>query len=105
MQSITAELKARNTEILVVSADTVEENRRLVKKQKFDFKLLSDTDLSVIDSFGLRHEKGGYKGNDIARPAVYIADKEGNITWRHLTDNWRVRVRPETILENTVGFD
>ena len=88
----------------MISADTVEENRRIALKKGFDFHLLSDPDLTIIDRFGLRHKDGGL-GGDIARPAVYIADKSGAITWQHLTDNWRVRVRPETILKHTDGFN
>ena len=38
-------------------------------------------------------------GGDIARPAVFILDRRGVVQWRDVTDNWRVRVRPETILE------
>lgn len=36
---------------------------------------------------------------DIARPAVFVLDREGRVAWRQLTENWRVRVRPEVILE------
>ena len=104
MQSIKSKLEERNTEIIVVSADSVEDNRRLAQKKGFEFHLLSDPEFTVIDRFGLRHINGGLYG-DIARPAVFVADKNGQIKWRHLTDNWRVRVRPETILKATNGFD
>jgi peroxiredoxin len=51
-----------------------------------------------MDLFGLRHEKGG-PGGDVARPAVFLIDRQGRIVWRELTENWRVRVRPEQVLE------
>ena len=41
---------------------------------------------------------GGLDG-DIARPATFILDREGTIVWRDLTENWRVRVRPERLIE------
>ena len=105
MQSISDTLKKRNTEIIVVSADQVTDNQRLAARKGFDFRLLADPELTVIDQFGLRHPSGGIMGNDIARPAVFIADKTGQITWTELTANWRVRVRPEQILEQTKNFN
>jgi len=36
---------------------------------------------------------------DIARPATFVLDREGNIAWKVLPENWRVRVRPETLIE------
>jgi len=63
-----------------------------------DFPLLSDPGAEVIRRFGLLHASGG-PGGDIARPAVFVLDREGRVAWRDLTDNWRVRVRPTRILE------
>lgn len=105
MQSISATLNERNTEIIVVSADQVADNQRLAVRKGFDFRLLADPELKVIDQFGLRHPSGGFMGNDIARPAVFITDKTGQITWKELTTNWRVRIRPEQILEQTKHFE
>ena len=51
----------------------------------------------ITDAYGLRHAGGGPEG-DIARPAVFIVDTRGTIAWRDLTDNWRVRVRPEQLV-------
>jgi peroxiredoxin len=57
----------------------------------------------AIDAFGVRHAGGGIEG-DIARPAVFLIDREGRIVWRELTENWRVRVRPETVLEHLAAI-
>jgi peroxiredoxin len=57
----------------------------------------------LIDAFGLRHVDGGMEG-DIARPAVLVFDRDGRVVWRHLTDNWRVRVRPDQLLEVLAGI-
>ena len=35
----------------------------------------------------------------MARPAELLLDKKGIIRKRFLTDNWRVRVRPEDLIE------
>jgi peroxiredoxin len=45
------------------------------------------------------HPKGGENGKDIARPAEFLVDAAGTIRWVNLTDDIRVRARPETVLE------
>ena len=60
--------------------------------------MLSDPELSAIDAYGVRHPDG-YIDGDIARPATFIIDRGGEITWRFVPDNWRVRVRPQTLLD------
>lgn len=101
MQTISRQLSERNTQVIVVSADNVDANRKLATKMRFGFPLLSDPSLRLIDQFGVRHVGGGFKGNDIARPAVFLFNAQGQLVWKAVTDNWRVRVRPETILEQT----
>ena len=45
------------------------------------------------------HENGKPGGGAIARPAVFLVEPDGIISWRRLTDDYRVRVRPEDVLE------
>jgi peroxiredoxin Q/BCP len=87
-----------NGTVLAVSTDTMEDNEKLARRKDIDFPLLADPELKAIDAYGLRHPGGGPYG-DVARPATFIIDAEGRIVWRELTDNWRVRVRPEPVLE------
>ena len=35
----------------------------------------------------------------IARPALFLVEPDGIISWRRLTDDYRVRMRPEEVLE------
>ncbi len=98
MQSRYEDFQTLKTDILAVSTDPPEDSLKIVKKLDLSFPILSDPDLKVIDQFGLRHE-GGMMGSDIARPAVYLLNGEGKIVWQELTDNWRVRVRPSTIID------
>ena len=99
MQSRIEEIRNLDGEVLAISADTPADNQQLAESAGLDFSLLSDRDATVTETFGLRHTGASIDGRDIARPAVFIIDRDGNIAWRSLTDNWRVRVRPETILE------
>ena len=62
------------------------------------FPILSDADRVMIEAWGVTHPGGGM-GEDIARPATFLVGPDGDILWRSLTENWRVRVRPEYLFE------
>jgi peroxiredoxin len=98
LQSRIDEIRALDAEVLAIAVDPVEKNREVVESNGLGFHVLSDPELAAIDAFGLRHVGGGLDG-DIARPGVFIIDREGRIAWRDLTENWRIRVRPEEIVE------
>lgn len=87
--------------MIAVSVDPPDVNRSVRERNGLDFPVLSDPDLIAIDAFGVRHDVGESPGGAaaIARPAVFVLDEEGRIVWRHLTDNWRIRLRAETVLE------
>lgn len=38
-------------------------------------------------------------GRDAARPAEFLVDKSGVVRWRNLTEDYRVRARPEQLLK------
>lgn len=85
-------------EVIAICVDPVETNHQTAERQGIDFPILSDPDLHAIDAFGLRHVGGHPSGGDISRPAIYVV-RDGIVQWRHLTDNWRVRMRAENLLE------
>ena len=99
MQSRIADLREAETQVLAICVDSVEKNAEVVKNLKLEFLILSDPDLVAIDAYGIRHKEASIEGGDVARPAVFILDREGVVRWRDLTENWRVRVRPEQVLE------
>jgi len=84
--------------VLAISVDPVDKNLDLAAKARVEFALLSDPDLEAIDAYGVRHAEGGMGGVSIARPAVFVLDREGHVAWKDLTENWRVRVRPDEVL-------
>jgi peroxiredoxin len=53
----------------------------------------------VIRRYGIVHEKAGAGGADIARPAEFLVDRNGIVRWRNLTESFRVRLRPQQILD------
>ena len=85
--------------MLAVSVDTNEDSAMLADKLGLDFPILSDVQETAIREWGLVHENARPGGGSMARPAVFLVEPGGTISWRDVTDDYRVRVRPEDILE------
>ena len=94
------DFRAMGVRVVAVSPDSPEQNREVAEKLGLDFPILSDGALELTSALGLVHEGGGIPPDfgDIPRPAVFIV-RDGTIRWRALTDNWRVRVRAEPLLQ------
>ena len=103
LQSRIDDFRAAGARVIAVSPDTVEKNREVVEKLGLAFSVLSDAALTATDAFGVRHP-GGFGSVDIPRPATFIVE-DGVVRWRSLTDNWRIRVRPEPILAALAALD
>jgi peroxiredoxin len=98
LQSRLDEFQALETDIVAISVDPPDRSREIVESFDLGYPLLSDPEARAIEAFGVLHADGGFEG-DIARPALFLADRDGRILWRELTENWRVRARPEAILQ------
>ena len=79
--------------------DSPENVRRVVDKLGLDFPVLSDPDATAIAAYGVLHPGGVSGVGDIARPAEFLVSQDGMVRWRQVTENWRVRLRPEQIIE------
>lgn len=99
LQSRIQDIRGTGAELVAISVDSVDENRRVVNKLDLGFPILSDPDATAITDYGLLHSGGGIGGTNIARPATLLIGPDGVVRWRQLTDNWRVRVRPEQVIE------
>lgn len=86
-----------------MSVDTSEESARLIDGLGLGFPILSDVTREAITAWGVVHEGGKPGGGAIARPAIFLVEPDGLISWRSLPDNWRVRVRPEQVIEVLQG--
>jgi peroxiredoxin len=53
----------------------------------------------VVRRYEVLHKGAGVGGRDIARPAEFLIDSSGVIRWVNLTDDIRVRARPEQMLQ------
>jgi peroxiredoxin len=84
---------------VAISVDTPEMSRNLCAKAGYTYTFLSDPNAEVIRRYDILHRGAGPKGQDIARPAEYLVDASGTIRWINLTEDYRVRARPEQIIE------
>lgn len=73
------EFKAKNAQILGVSFDTVEENRRFAEKFDFPFPLLCDTTREI----GVAYGAADSPKDEYARRIAYVIDEEGKIAQAH----------------------
>jgi peroxiredoxin len=81
-----------------ISVDSSEDSRKLCQSQGYTFPILSDPKADVIRRYGVLHARAGMNDQDIARPAEFLVDASGTIRWVNLTDDIRVRARPESVL-------
>ncbi len=83
---------------VAISVDTPEQSFNLRQKAGYAFTFLADPKAEVIRRYDLLHVGGGENGQDIARPAEFLLDSSGVIHWVNLTEDLRVRARPEQII-------
>ena len=94
-----SEFEKHGAAVAAISVDPPERSLELSRTQGLTFALLSDTQGLALDAFGVRHPEGNpIDGKDIARPATFVADREGRIVGRDLTSNWRIRPRPDALV-------
>lgn len=98
MQQHLAEFEPRGVRVVAISVDPPDVNRTHTAKQGYTYTFLSDEKAEVIRRYDLLHEKGGPGGKDIARPAEFLIDAAGTVRWVNLTEDVRVRARPEEVL-------
>jgi len=90
--------------IVAVSVDPPEITREHSKKQGYTYVFLCDEKREVIRQYDLVHVKGSLEGADISRPAEFLIDSTGTIRWVNLTENYRIRPKPEDVLKAVDGL-
>jgi peroxiredoxin len=84
---------------VAISVDSPSESQDLCRKAGYTYPFLSDPNTEAIRRYDLLHKGAGVNGHDIARPAEFLIDSSGVIRWINLTDDLRVRARPEQMLQ------
>ena len=83
---------------MAISVDKPEESRDLIRKAGYSFPFLSDPNAEVIRRYDILHKGAGERGQDVARPAEFLVDRNDIVRWRNLTEDLRVRARPEAMV-------
>lgn len=83
---------------MAISADPPETLREHLVKTGWTFTFLSDPKAEAARRYGVVHTGAGQAGEDIARPAEILIDPTGTVRWAELTEDYRVRARPEDVL-------
>lgn len=84
---------------MALSVDSPENAAKMRESTEADFDVLSDPEGRMLDAFGVRHSGGGPSSGDIAQSASFLIDPEGEVVWRRIAENYRVRPKPAEILE------
>jgi peroxiredoxin len=71
----------------------------LCQRRGYTYIFLSDPNADVIRRYDVLHPGAGMKGHDIARPAEFLVDSSGTVRWVNLTNDFRVRARPEQMIQ------
>jgi len=84
--------------VIAISVDTPGQSREFGEKIAADGKgrvnypILSDPGHRVIDAYGIRDpDYNGQKFEGIARPTVYVINKDGRVTWMKVELNYKER--------------
>lgn len=73
------EFKAKNAQVIGVSFDSVEENRRFAEKYNFPFPLLCDTEKKI----GVAYGAADTAKDEYARRIAYVIDENGKVAQAH----------------------
>lgn len=117
LSMIDEQLYDMGIQVLAVSPDKPEYLQESIMEHELDYKLLSDSDMSVTKEFGLAYHVGSetinrYKngGLDLAErsghdhymlpvPAAFLIDTDGIVQYRYFNPDYTVRVGNEALLE------
>lgn len=85
------EFKAKNTEVIGISKDSVASHVKFAEKYSLPFVLLSDPDRQAIEAYGVWQEKKmcGKVGMGVVR-TTFVIDENGNI------EKIMPKVKPDT---------
>lgn len=100
------EIEALGAQVALISPQPHHYTKELADKFDLDFHFLVDVDNQIAKQLGIFHQHGlplglqtqGYK-NDTVMPTLVITDETGRILFADLTDNYRIRPEPSTILQ------
>lgn len=91
-------MKSQNGALLAISADNTTNARKTAEKNDLRFPVLADEKLEAINAFGVVHRGGGPGKSDIALPAQFLFDRDGELVWHYITRLAPTRADAEELL-------
>ena len=80
--------------MIAISADSPADGQKLASELKLTYPILSDVYKNFIRQYGVLHPTEG-----IARPSMFIVDKQGRIAWKYVGLEASDRPPMDTILQ------
>jgi peroxiredoxin len=92
------ELRDLGVRIAAISVDPPAKSKEVARRTSAPFPLLADAQGVVTRAYGLLHEGGGLRGEDIALPAHVLIDPDGKVLWRFVSHRIQQRLGPTEVL-------
>lgn len=117
LAGIEDELNNSGVQLLAISMDQPAKLKATPDREKFHYRLLSDSDAAAVKAFGIAFKVDDktvekYKGYGInleaasgrdhhllPHPAVFVATTNGVIRYAHVNHDYKVRLEPKRLLE------
>ena len=94
MQEGYEDIQAQGAELIAISADHLTLVDSTQQSLQITYLLLSDEDTETITAYNVID----ITNTDIARPATYVVDQDGRVTWKFLDPKFDTRVSSDQIL-------
>jgi len=91
LKSVLQEDEFKGVQAVTVCGDKPEDAKNGAEKSGVDFHVIGDSELKIINAWGLRHEEA-VPGKTTARPAAFFVTAEGKIAHSVQPDNYRKRM-------------
>ena len=92
------QIKHLEAEVLTVSTDSLASLRKYKSKTETAFPMLSDKKGEVILQYGIKNDWTPYK-RGIPHPSIHIIDRAGIVRFVEVRQNFLVRIKMSTILD------
>jgi peroxiredoxin len=90
------ELARRGIRPVAISVDPPDVTREHIGRMGWTYTFLSDPHAEAIRRYDLLHQVTAEQM--VARPGEFLIDPTGTVRWLDLTEDYKVRTRPETAL-------
>ena len=87
-------IKSLGAEMIAISADSPADGQKVASELNLTYPVLSDVYKNFIRQYGVLHPTEG-----IARPSMFVVNKDGKITWKYVGSEASDRPPINTVLQ------